>query len=71
MGRHIAGDIDGPYTWWSFRGKAFDTDTGWRIDYHLSTTKLAKLVTDVVVTRANSYAERWSDHAPVTAKFKL
>ncbi|MGV7750432.1 endonuclease/exonuclease/phosphatase family protein, partial [Mycobacterium kansasii] len=22
----------GPYAWWSWRGKAFDNDSGWRID---------------------------------------
>lgn len=71
LGRKIAGEVEGPYTWWSWRGKAFDTDTGWRIDYHLATNELAKYCQDVAVTRANSYAERWSDHAPVTAKFKL
>ena len=71
LGRKVAGDIEGPYTWWSWRGKAFDTDTGWRIDYHLGTGELAKYCTDVAVTRAKTYAERWSDHAPVTAKFKL
>jgi exodeoxyribonuclease-3 len=71
LGRKIAGEIEGPYTWWSWRGKAFDTDTGWRIDYHLGTKELAKYCADVAVTKANSYAQRWSDHAPVTAKFKL
>lgn len=71
LGRKIAGDVAGPYTWWSWRGKAFDTDTGWRIDYHLGTSELAKYCQDVLVTRADSYAQRWSDHAPVTAKFKL
>lgn len=71
LGRHHAGDIEGPYTWWSWRGKAFDTNTGWRIDYHLSTKELAKYLSEIQVTKANSYANRWSDHAPVTAKFKL
>lgn len=71
LGRKVAGDVDGPYSWWSFRGQAFDTDTGWRIDYHLATSELAKHIDDVQVTRADSYSQRWSDHAPVTAKFKL
>ena len=69
LGRRIAGDVDGPYTWWSARGQAFDKDTGWRIDYHLANPVLASACTDVVVHRANSYAERWSDHAAVTASF--
>lgn len=71
LGRHHAGEVAGPYTWWSWRGKAFDTDTGWRIDYHLSTKELARYMTEIKVTRAKTYAQRWSDHAPVTAKFKL
>src|SRR5664279_3957913 len=33
VGRQYAGEVDGPYTWWSQRGHGFDTDTGWRIDY--------------------------------------
>lgn len=59
----------GPYTWWSYRGKAFDNDSGWRIDYHVSTPGLADRCTEAVVERAPSYDKRWSDHAPVTAVF--
>lgn len=71
LGRRHAGDIEGPYTWWSMRGQAFDTDTGWRIDYHLANPALAELLKEVRVDRAPSYAERWTDHAPVTARFGL
>jgi exodeoxyribonuclease-3 len=42
LGRRFSGEVPGPYTWWSQRGQAFDTDTGWRIDYHLATAPLAK-----------------------------
>jgi exodeoxyribonuclease-3 len=59
----------GPYTWWSYRGKAFDNDAGWRIDLQVATPGLAEKVKSVVVERAETYAERWSDHAPVTATF--
>jgi len=64
-----AGDVAGPYSWWSWRGQAFDNDSGWRIDYQLATTGLAATAADVVVDRAPSYAERWSDHAPVVARY--
>ena len=37
VGRRLAGEVEGPYTWWSWRGQAFDNDTGWRIDYHVAT----------------------------------
>jgi len=69
VGRRWAGEVDGPYTWWSSRGKAFDTDTGWRIDYHLATPRLAERVTDYRVVRAPSWDTRWSDHAPVVADY--
>jgi len=71
VGRHFAGEVDGPYTWWSARGQAFDNDTGWRIDYHVATPALAELVVDYRVDRAASYAARWSDHAPVIADYAI
>ena len=69
LGRAHAGDRPGPYTWWSWRGQAFDNDTGWRIDYALATPGLAASLVAVEVNRAPSYAERWSDHASVRLNF--
>lgn len=71
VGRRFHGDVDGPYTWWSMRGRAFDNDTGWRIDYHLATPQLAERVTDYRVVRAPSWDTRWSDHAPVVADYEV
>ncbi|MDL5352519.1 exodeoxyribonuclease III [Microbacterium sp. zg-YB36] len=71
VGRTFHGDVDGPYTWWSNRGKAFDTDTGWRIDYHLASPALGKRVVDYRVVRAPSWDTRWSDHAPVIADYTV
>ena len=71
IGRRFHGEVDGPYTWWSSRGKAFDNDTGWRIDYHLATPALAERVTDYRVVRAPSWDTRWSDHAPVVVDYTL
>jgi exodeoxyribonuclease-3 len=69
--RALAGDGVAPYTWWTWRGQAFDTDTGWRIDYQLATSALAARALDGRVGRAGSYAERWSDHAAVVVDYDL
>ena len=71
VGRTFHGEVDGPYTWWSNRGKAFDNDTGWRIDYHLASPALAERVVDYRVVRAPSWDTRWSDHAPVIADYTI
>ncbi|MFD1828530.1 MULTISPECIES: exodeoxyribonuclease III [Streptomyces] len=62
---------EGPYSWWSYRGRAFDNDAGWRIDYHVATGPLAERAVKAYVERPASHAERWSDHAPVTAVFDV
>lgn len=61
----------GPYSWWSYRGKAFDNDSGWRIDYHVATEGLADRAQEARIERAPSYDKRWSDHAPVTVAYDL
>jgi len=70
VGRKFHGEIDGPYTWWSMRGQAFDNDSGWRIDYHLATPALAERVETYHVARAAAYDQRWSDHAPVVVDYR-
>lgn len=69
--RDLAGDVPGPYTWWSQRGQAFDTDTGWRIDYQMATPALAAAAVSAVVDRAASYDTRFSDHAPLVVDYRL
>jgi exodeoxyribonuclease-3 len=71
VGRRFAGEVEGPYSWWSWRGQAFDNDTGWRIDYQLATPALADTVEHYVVDRAAAYDQRWSDHAPVVVDYRL
>ncbi|MER7171507.1 exodeoxyribonuclease III [Streptomyces mesophilus] len=61
--------VEGPYTWWSYRGRAFDNDAGWRIDLHVSTPGLAGRAVKAFVERAATHPERWSDHAPVTVVY--
>ncbi|MFF4957268.1 exodeoxyribonuclease III [Streptomyces sp. NPDC001222] len=68
--RALHPDVEGPYTWWSYRGRAFDNDSGWRIDLAMATPGLAGRAVKAVVERAATHGERWSDHAPVTVVFE-
>jgi exodeoxyribonuclease-3 len=49
------------YTWWSNRGRAWDNNVGWRLDYQVVTGGLGDKV-----LRTEIYKEqRFSDHAPL------
>jgi len=53
------------YTWWSNRGRAWDKDVGWRIDYQIATPGIAARA-----QAASIYKEqRFSDHAPLTVDY--
>lgn len=67
--RALAPRAQGPYTWWSQRGRAFDNDAGWRIDYQVATPAAASRALAVRVDRAGAYDERWSDHAPLVVDY--
>ena len=71
IGRKWAGEVEGPYTWWSQRGQAFDTNTGWRLDYQVATPALAAAVTGYEIDRASAWDTRWSDHAPVVVDYAI
>ena len=71
VGRQQSGEVDGPFTWWSWRGQAFDNDTGWRIDYQMATPALADTVTSYMVDRPADRDGRWSDHVPVVVDYQL
>ena len=49
------------YTWWSNRGRAWEKNVGWRIDYQIATPELTASATDGSVYRE----ERFSDHSPL------
>lgn len=55
------------YTWWSNRGRAWDNNVGWRIDYQVATPALAAAATGESVYRG----ERLSDHAPLTLDYDV
>lgn len=53
------------YTWWSNRGRAWDNNVGWRIDYHVVTPGLK----DKIRASGIYKDERFSDHAPLTIDY--
>jgi exodeoxyribonuclease III len=69
--RRLHGDQKGPYSWWTWRGRAFDGDIGWRIDYQLATPQLARTAVRGGTDREGSYQERMSDHSPVVVDYDL
>ncbi|WP_448319146.1 exodeoxyribonuclease III [Streptomyces sp. CO7] len=69
--RALHPETEGPYSWWSYRGRAFDNDSGWRIDLQAATKGLADRAVKGFVERAATHEERWSDHAPVTVVYDL
>ena len=59
--RHFYPDLEGVYSWWSYRFRAREKNAGWRIDYFLASERLrdrlegAKIHTEIF----------GSDHCPV------
>lgn len=66
--RQQYGDVKGPYSWWSNRGKARELDRGWRIDYLLGNKAAHERFVDATIHRPGGMTV--SDHAPVTINLK-
>ena len=66
--RQLKPDATGEaYTWWSNRGRAYDNNVGWRLDYHLATPAIAALARGESIYKG----QKFSDHAPVTIEYAL
>lgn len=65
------GEVDGPYSWWSWRGESFAKDVGWRIDYHLATPPLARAAVADWTDKEPSADSRMSDHCPVVVDYDI
>ncbi len=65
--RMVHPDLEGAYSWWSYRFNARKNNAGWRIDYFL--------VSDAIAGRVHSSGIRndifGSDHCPVTLEIEL
>jgi len=55
------------YTWWSNRGRAWDNNVGWRLDYQVVTPGLRDKVKRTEIFKD----QRFSDHAPLTMDYDL
>lgn len=53
------------YTWWSNRGRAWEKNVGWRIDYQVITPGLRDRVRAVSIYKE----QRFSDHAPLIVDY--
>ncbi len=69
LGRHAAGDVSGPFTFWDYRMGAFHRGWGLRIDLALGTAPVVDRLVSVEVDREErkptSGEGKPSDHAPV------
>ena len=54
--------LEQAYTWWSYRFRSRERNTGWRIDYFLTSNRLFPRVKDAAI-HADVYG---SDHCPVS-----
>lgn len=59
--RHFYPDLEGAYSWWSYRFHARERNTGWRIDYFLTSPSLADSLVDALIYKDI----QGSDHCPV------
>jgi len=65
--RHFYPDLEGIYSWWSYRFKAREKNAGWRIDYYVTSERLReKLVDAKIHTQVMG-----SDHCPVELEIEL
>ena len=59
--RHFYPDLEGAYSWWSYRFHAREKNAGWRIDYFLTSSSLKDSLKDALIYKDIL----GSDHCPV------
>lgn len=65
--RHFYPDLEGAYSWWSYRFKAREKNAGWRIDYFLVSQDLKEKLLDSQIHKDIL----GSDHCPVAIEIQL
>ncbi|MFR3788258.1 exodeoxyribonuclease III [Agathobaculum desmolans] len=64
--RYFYPELEGAYSWWSYRFKAREKNAGWRIDYFLVSDRFVDQVKDARIL-SDVYG---SDHCPVLIELK-
>ena len=65
--RHLHPGLEGAYSWWSYRFKAREKNAGWRIDYFLTSDRLAPAIKEAAI-HPDIFG---SDHCPVSLVLDL
>lgn len=65
--RYFYPDAEGAYSWWSYRFKAREKNTGWRIDYFLA----SEVLKDQLVSASIHHEVLGSDHCPVVLEINV
>lgn len=64
--RHFYPEKDSMYSWWSYMGQARANNTGWRIDYFITSERMKEQLVDAEI----HMEQTGSDHCPVVLEFK-
>ena len=65
--RHFYPDLEGAYSWWSYRFRAREKNAGWRIDYFIVSQRMQEQVREALI-----YDQIFgSDHCPVGLELAL
>ena len=65
--RSLNPDVEGVYSWWSYRFNARKNNAGWRIDYFIVSDRIKDKITDAKI-HTEIYG---SDHCPVELDIEL
>ena len=65
--RRLYPDLEGAYSWWSYRFKAREKNAGWRIDYFVVSNSIADRIKSAGI-RSDIFG---SDHCPVVLEMDI
>ena len=65
--RHFYPDLEEAYSWWSYRFKARERNSGWRIDYFITSKRLEDKLTSASIHKDIM----GSDHCPVELEIDI